>query len=60
MPRGSKGKEIAFPMWLAGGSLAAIKEHVCENSGDKPGSVSGWILDWERGKQANWNPTIRE
>ena len=50
MPQGSKGKELAYPMWLGKKTLLEIQEYVCARTGDKPGSVKGWILDWERGK----------
>lgn len=58
MPQGSKGKELAYPMWLAKKTLIEIQKYVCARTGDKPGSVKGWILDWERGEQGRWDPTI--
>ncbi len=59
MPHKSGGKELAYPMWLAGKRLSEIQEFVWAKTGDKPGSVRGWILHWERGKQQNWTPTIQ-
>ena len=59
MPQGSKGKELAYSMWLAKKTLPEIQEYVCARTGDKPASVKGWVLDWERGKQGKWDPTIK-
>ena len=59
MPHGSKGKEKAYPLWLAGKKLAVIQQAVCKVTGDKPTSVKGWIRDWERGNQGTWTPTLK-
>jgi hypothetical protein len=59
MPHGSKGKSLAYPYWLAGKSLSTIQKAVCPITGDQPSSVKGWVLDWERGKQGTWKPTIK-
>lgn len=58
MAHGDKTKEIAFNMWMAGKSLSHIQLSIQKKSTTKPGSVSGWILDWERGKQNIWTPKI--
>ena len=39
--------------------LAEIQAFVCTKTGDTRGSVKGWILDWERGKQEEWKPIIK-
>lgn len=59
MPQGSKGKVLAYPMWLAKKTLSEIQEYVCVGMGDKPSSVKGWVWDWERGKQGRRDPTIK-
>lgn len=59
MPHGSKGKKLAYPQWFVGKPVSAIQKAVCAVTGDKPSSVKGWILDWERGKQGTWTPTLK-
>lgn len=59
MPHGSKGKALAHPHWLAGKPLSVIQKAVCSITGDKPSSVKGWVLDWERGKQGTWRPKLK-
>ena len=58
MALGDKTKKPAFEMGEAGKSLEEIQEEICRTTTTKPGSVKGWILDWERGKQASWSPVI--
>ena len=58
MALGDKTKKPAFEMWEAGKSLKEIQEKICRATTTKPGSVKGWILDWERGKQSSWTPVI--
>lgn len=59
MARGDKTKEQAFKMWQSGKTLEEIQKAVCQNTSTKPGSVRGWILDWERGRQNSWDPDIQ-
>ncbi|MGH7230863.1 MAG: hypothetical protein ACREJU_05810 [Nitrospiraceae bacterium] len=59
MPQGDKTKVIAFPLWLAGKTLAEIQAHISKKSGTTPEAVKGWVLDWERGKQNKWAPSIK-
>ena len=58
MASGDKTQKPAFEMWEAGKSLKEIQEKICRATTTKPGSVKGWILDWERGKQSSWPPVI--
>jgi len=58
MAHGDKTKAIAFDMWTAGKSLSHIQASIEKMSTTKPGSVKGWIRDWERGKQRIWSPKI--
>lgn len=59
MPRGDETKEIAFKLWRDGRSVQEIQREIDGVSGTRPGSVRGWILDWERGSQRAWAPTLR-
>ena len=56
MPKGDKSKEPAFALWKAGRSLSEIQSEIRLAPETKPGSVAGWVLDWERGKQGLWEP----
>jgi hypothetical protein len=56
MPRGDKTKEAAFKLWLEGKGLKHIQDQIAAGSGTEPGSVRGWVLDWERGQQKLWSP----
>lgn len=58
MAHGDKTKKVAFKMWVAGKSLAQIQQHIEQISTTTRGSVKGWLLDWERGKQGDWNPKL--
>ena len=59
MPRGSGGKKLSWPMWLAKRPLKEIQDFVCAKTGDRHPSVKGWIEDWERRKQKEWKPIIK-
>ncbi len=58
MPQGDKTKEPAFAIWKEGKSLKEIQEEITRKSGTLPGSVGGWVKDWERGRQETWEPTL--
>ena len=58
MAHGDKTKEVAFGMWVEGKSLLQIQTHIENSSTTLVSSVKGWVTDWERGKQGNWNPVI--
>lgn len=60
MALGDKTKRPAFEMWKAGKSLEEIQEEICRTTTTKRGSVKGWILDWEQGKQAFLTPSLIE
>jgi hypothetical protein len=55
-----KMKELAFQLWLSGKPLDAIQNRIKQISTTLPGSVRGWVLDWERGKQGRWEPDRAE
>ena len=59
MPQRSGGKKRAYPLWLAGKTLEMIQREICGATGDKPSSVKDWIVDWERGNQGTWTPTVK-
>jgi hypothetical protein len=59
MPLGDKTKAPAFKLWKAGKALKEIQDAIRGMSKTKPGSVAGWVLDWERGAQGVWTPKIR-
>lgn len=56
MPKDEKVKELVFALWLKGRSLPEIQATISAQSGTKPGGVAGWLLEWERGRQAQWVP----
>ena len=58
MAHGDKTEEVAFRMWVEGKSLSQIQTHIENSSTTMSSSVKGWVTDWERGKQGNWNPVI--
>ncbi len=58
MARGDKTKKPAFEMWKTGKALKEIQKVICQKTSTEPGSVRGWILDWERGRQESWVPNI--
>lgn len=60
MPRGDRTKAPSFALWKAGKSLRQIQSAICGQSKTKPGSVAGWVRDWERGSQGAWAPKIKE
>lgn len=58
MRREDETKTVAFSLWLKGRSIKQIEAAIRARPGAKPSSVSGWILDWERGRQMTWEPNI--
>ena len=66
MPHGDKTKSLAFKLWYQGKALVEIQEKVKiasargRSQGTKPGSVSGWVKDWDRGDQKVWVPRPRQ
>ncbi len=60
MARGDKTKELAFPMWKDGHALASIQRALCKGTTTKPGSIRGWVVDWERGKQGTCKPKVKK
>ena len=59
MPPGAKTKKVAFKLWYEGKALKEIQNDPKIRPKTKPGSVSGWVLDWERASQNTWTPRIR-
>jgi hypothetical protein len=60
MPRGDDTKRAAFKLWLDGKPLKVIQAQIEAESDTKPGSVRGWVLDWERGAQRTWTARLAE
>ncbi len=60
MPRGDDTKKVAFKLWTQGESLKRIQDQIEACSDTQRGSVRGWILDWERGRQATWVPRLSD
>ena len=56
MPTGERAKELSFRLWTEGKSLAEIQGQICGDSATLRISVQQWIFEWERGRQAKWNP----
>jgi hypothetical protein len=59
MPRGEKTKQVAFQLWKDGKSLREAQATIGKISNTLAHSVSGWFLDWERGSQQLWEPTLK-
>lgn len=49
-------KQESFRLWAEGRSLERIQELVTA----KHETVSGWVLDWERGRQLTWEPSVKK
>lgn len=60
MPRGDDTKTVAFKLWAQGESLKRIQDQIEAHSDTLRGSVRGWILDWERGRQKTWTPLLSD
>jgi hypothetical protein len=56
MPSGERAKELSFRLWAEGKSAAEIQLQICGDSASLRISVQQWIIEWERGRQAKWNP----
>jgi hypothetical protein len=56
MPTGERVKELSFRLWAEGKSLVEIQTQICGDSATLRVSVQQWIVEWERGRQARWNP----
>ena len=56
MPTGERAKELSFRLWTEGKSSAEIQTQICGDSATLRISVQQWIIEWERGRQAKWNP----
>jgi len=58
MPTGERTKELSFRLWLEGKSVAEIQQQMGRDSVTLRISVSEWIIEWERGRQAKWKPEL--
>jgi hypothetical protein len=56
MPTGERAKESSFRLWTEGKYAAEIHAQICGDSAPLRISVQQWIIEWERGRQAKWNP----
>jgi hypothetical protein len=56
MPKGDRTKQVAFRLWKEGKSLRDAQATISGTSETLASSVSGWFLDWERGRQGKWEP----
>ena len=50
MTQDSESKEICFILWLKGCSVEKIAKRATATTE----TVKGWVKDWERGKQQQW------
>ena len=51
-------QELSFRLWLEGKSVAEIQQPIGRDSVSLRSSVSEWIIEWERGRQAKWKPEL--
>jgi hypothetical protein len=58
MPTGERTKELSFRLWVEGKSVAEIQQQIGRDSVTLRSSVSEWIIEWERGRQAKWKPEL--
>lgn len=56
MPTGERPKQLSFRLWTEGNSPAEIETQICGASATLRISVQQWIIEWDRGRQAKWNP----
>jgi hypothetical protein len=56
MARGDQTKKPAFDLWRKGTPLKEILDTITKTSTTEPGSVRGWVKDWERGRHGKWDP----
>jgi hypothetical protein len=58
MPSGERTKELSFRLWVEGKSVVEIQQQIGRDSVTLRSSVSEWIIEWERGRQATWKPEL--
>ena len=60
MPKGDNTKQVAFKLWKSGKSAREAQTTIAGISETQASSVSGWYLDWERGRQCEWEPKRKD
>jgi hypothetical protein len=55
MIKGDRTKELSFRLWKEGKSVV---EMICRNSKPLEESVKQWVTEWERERQARWEPEM--